>query len=64
MNNKNNSIDSASGSSEKSAGGIFIALGTIIGVIGGGFLGQPSIGFLVGLALGGLIALIIWLRER
>ncbi|MEH6758067.1 MAG: hypothetical protein V7676_11180 [Parasphingorhabdus sp.] len=46
--------------SNKSAGGIFLAAGCLIGAIGGGMLGQPSIGFLAGLAAGGLIALAIW----
>jgi len=32
--------------------------------VGGGLLGQPSIGLLVGLALGIIIALLIYLGER
>jgi len=50
--------------SKSSAGGIFIALGVTAGVLIGGMLGQPSIGLLAGFALGALIALAIWLRER
>lgn len=44
--------------------GAFIALLILGGAIGGGLLGQPSIGLLTGLALGVLLALVIWLRER
>lgn len=47
-----------------SAGGFFIAALTMIGVIGGGLMGQPSIGLLAGLALGTAIAILIWWRER
>lgn len=41
-----------------------IALLILIGAVGGGLLGQPSIGLLVGLALGIIIALLIYLGER
>lgn len=44
--------------------GAIIAFLVIAGTIGGGLLGQPSIGLLGGLGLGVLIALILWLRER
>ena len=44
----------------KNAGGFFMAAGCIVGTIGGGLLGQPSIGFLGGLAAGGAIAGAIW----
>ena len=40
------------------------ALLILIGTVGGGLLGQPSIGLLVGLALGIIIALLIYLGER
>jgi len=50
--------------STKNAGGFFLATGCIAGAIGGGLLGQPSIGFLTGLAAGGLIALTIWYYDR
>ncbi|MEW4468840.1 hypothetical protein AB1K62_13515 [Parasphingorhabdus sp. JC815] len=52
------------GSSTKNAGGFFLAAGCIIGTIGGGLLGQPTIGLLSGLAAGGLIALAIWYFDR
>ncbi len=46
------------------AGGVFIAIFPIVGVFIGGFQGQPTLGFLGGLALGGLIALAMWLKQR
>lgn len=50
--------------SNKSAGGVFLAVGCIAGVIVGGLMGQPSIGFLGGLAAGGLVAIAIWFFDR
>ena len=47
-----------------SGSGAIIALLILIGTVGGGLLGQPSIGLLVGLALGIIIALLIYLGER
>ncbi len=44
--------------------GILIALCVFIGAIFGSIYGQMSIGFLGGLAVGGLIALGFWLRDR
>lgn len=44
--------------------GAIIAFLVLAGAIGGGFLGQPSIGLLAGLGLGIAIAIILWLRER
>lgn len=46
------------------AGGSILALSILAGAIGGIILGQPSIGFLVGLAAGTAIALILWRRDR
>ncbi len=46
------------------AGGFFIALLTIAGAVAGGFMGQPTIGLLSGLALGTGIALAMWLMQR
>lgn len=52
-------------SKEARGGGVFIALGAIGGTIGGGLLGQPSAGLLVGLAGGiGLHALLWYLDSR
>lgn len=47
-----------------SAGGIFIALFALVGVFVGGFQGQPTIGMLAGLALGILISLALWWKQR
>jgi uncharacterized membrane protein (UPF0136 family) len=44
--------------------GAIIALLILAGAIGGGMMGQPSIGLLAGLALGIVIALLLYLRER
>lgn len=44
--------------------GAIIALLILIGAVGGGLLGQPSMGLLMGLALGIIIALLIYLGER
>jgi hypothetical protein len=46
------------------AGGFIIAAGIMIGAIGGGLLGQPSIGLLAGAALGIAISLAMWLIDR
>lgn len=46
------------------AGGVFLALGTIGGVIVGATIGEPSAGFLVGLAIGAAAALLVWLARR
>ena len=48
-----------------SGGGIFIALGAMIGVFGGRYFGgQTSIGLLVGTASGVVIALAMWWFSR
>lgn len=46
------------------AGGIFLAIGTIGGVVIGASLGEPSLGFLAGLAIGIAAALLVWLGQR
>ncbi len=46
------------------AGGMPIALGTMIGVIAGALLGQTTIGFFVGLATGIAVAVLIWRNDR
>ncbi len=48
----------------QNGGGIFIALGALLGAVTGVFLGQPSIGLLSGFALGVLVAVALWLRDR
>lgn len=45
-------------------GGVFIALGAVVGVVAGHFQGQPSAGLIAGLAGGAAIALLVWLRDR
>lgn len=44
--------------------GAIIAFLILGGAIVGGTMGQPSIGLLTGAALGILIAVLLWLRER
>lgn len=46
------------------AGGFPIALGALGGTIVGLATGEPSIGFLIGLGLGVILALAIWLFDR
>lgn len=46
------------------AGGIFVALGLLLGAIGGIALDQPSLGMVTGFAIGSLIALVIWFVDR
>jgi hypothetical protein len=52
------------GKKEPTGAGAIIAFLILGGAIGGGMLGQPSIGLLVGAGAGVLIALLLWLRER
>jgi hypothetical protein len=44
--------------------GAFIAVLVLAGAIGGGLLGQPSIGLLTGLGAGVALAIVLWLKER
>lgn len=46
------------------AGGVFMAIGTLAGTVIGGFLGQPSIGFLAGLGGGAALHGAIWYMDR
>ncbi|MDF7774971.1 hypothetical protein P1X14_06925 [Sphingomonas sp. AOB5] len=46
------------------AGGFLIASGIFIGVIGGAFANQVTIGFLAGLAGGLVAATALWLIDR
>ncbi|ANI78708.1 MULTISPECIES: hypothetical protein [Sphingobium] len=52
------------GKKNPTGAGAIIALLILAGAILGGMLGQPSAGLLGGAALGGVIALLLWLRER
>jgi hypothetical protein len=47
---------------ERLGGGAPLALLTIAGTILGGLLGQASIGFLAGLGLGIVIAILLWVK--
>jgi hypothetical protein len=46
------------------AGGIFIALGLLIGAIIGVVMDQPSAGAVIGMAIGTVIAVAIWIMDR
>ena len=46
------------------AAGSVLAISIIAGAVAGVIVGQPSIGFLVGLGAGVLLALLFWLNER
>ena len=46
------------------AGGIFIAFGLLIGAIFGVAMDQASAGTVIGMAVGIVIAVLIWLMDR
>jgi hypothetical protein len=46
------------------AGGSILAIAIIAGVVAGVIVGEPSIGFLAGLALGVAAAVLLWLLDR
>lgn len=46
------------------SGGIFIAIGAFAGVFIGRSYGQPTIGFISGLVTGGILATLLWLKDR
>jgi len=46
------------------AAGSMLAISIIAGAVAGVIVGQPSIGFLAGLAAGVLVAILFWLNER
>ncbi len=46
------------------AAGFILAISIMAGAVAGSIVGQPSIGFLAGLAAGVLIAILFWLNER
>jgi len=46
------------------AGGALLAAAILIGVLGGALAGEPSLGFLAGLAAGILMILALWLLDR
>lgn len=46
------------------SGGCLLAFSLIVGVVGGAYSHQPSIGFLAGLGAGLLLLLAVWLFDR
>jgi hypothetical protein len=46
------------------AGGFVLALSILVGAVSGAVLHQSSIGMLAGVAVGVLLALLIWLLDR
>ena len=46
------------------AAGSVLAISIIAGAVAGVIVGQPSIGFLAGLAAGILLAILFWLNDR
>jgi Na+/proline symporter len=46
------------------AGGVFIALGLIGGVIAGVYYNQASAGMVIGLGVGAAVALLVWVIDR
>lgn len=46
------------------AGGCLILVGFLVGAVAGIALGEPSLGTIAGVGIGGLIALLLWLRAR
>jgi len=51
-------------SSSRSAGGIILALAIMAGAIIGVAIHQPSAGLVIGIAVGALLALVLWLLNR
>ncbi|MEY3634410.1 MAG: hypothetical protein RLZZ61_820 [Pseudomonadota bacterium] len=46
------------------AGGIFIAFGLLIGAVIGVVMDQPSAGAVIGMAIGSMIAVLVWVMDR
>ncbi len=46
------------------AGGIFIAIGLLVGAVVGVKMDQPSAGMIIGMAAGASIAVLVWLFDR
>lgn len=46
------------------AGGVLVALGSMLGAAAGFAIGEATAGFLIGLGLGAVGALLIWWRDR
>jgi hypothetical protein len=52
------------GSKRPRAGGSLLAIAILLGTVIGAILGQPSIGFLAGSAIGVMLLGLIWLGDR
>lgn len=46
------------------AGGALLAASILAGVVAGAFAGEPSVGFVAGLAVGLLLLGLVWLADR
>lgn len=46
------------------AGGVFIALGMLLGAFAGIYVGQPSAGMIIGFLIGAALAVLIWIYDR
>jgi hypothetical protein len=46
------------------AGGIFVAIGLLVGAIAGIAMDQPSAGMIIGFGVGAAIAVLVWLFDR
>ncbi len=46
------------------AGGVLVAVGAILGAVVGVSRQQPTLGMIVGIAVGAALAVVIWLRDR
>jgi peptidoglycan biosynthesis protein MviN/MurJ (putative lipid II flippase) len=46
------------------AGGVFIAIGMLLGAVFGIYIGQPSAGMVMGLVMGISAAILVWLFDR
>lgn len=46
------------------AGGFLLAASMLVGAVAGALGGQPSAGFLIGLAVGAALALLLWRKDR
>ncbi len=50
--------------SKSMAGGVFIGIGLVVGGIAGIYYNEPSAGMVIGLGLGSVAALVVWLIDR
>jgi F0F1-type ATP synthase assembly protein I len=61
---KGNAMTQPEREPSKIAGGIFIAIGMLLGAILGVYAGQPSAGMAIGLIAGMAAALLVWAIDR